>query len=104
MSGYTKGPWRVVMGEGDDANRVYGIQSADADIVETDSGYYPPELADAYLIAAAPDLYEALLVLFRRACRELADVEDVPEVAQAAEAIAKARGEAQAPRTDGGQA
>ena len=42
--------------------RVDGIYAADGDrIVETDSGVYPPYRADAILIAAAPEMLEALI-------------------------------------------
>jgi hypothetical protein len=40
---------------------VAGIYAANgAQIVETDCGFYPPNLADARLIAAAPDMYDLL--------------------------------------------
>ena len=67
---HTPGPWELVLSDG---GRVLGIRTTalypvewDEDdtqprkIVETDSGFYPPRLPDARLIAAAPDLLEAL--------------------------------------------
>lgn len=48
--------------------------------------------ADARLIAAAPDMLEALERLVRRATRELADPEDVSELHFANSVIAKAIG------------
>lgn len=50
-------------------------------------------IANARLIAAAPDLLEALNALLSRAKKEIADPEDVGEVYQAERAIAKATGE-----------
>lgn len=44
-----------------DKNRVDGIEDANGKtIVETDSGCYPPEVPDATIMAAAPELYQAL--------------------------------------------
>ena len=50
--------------------------------------------ANARLIAAAPELYEALVGLLARAEIELVDPEDVHEVVLAKATISKARGEA----------
>lgn len=49
--------------------------------------------ANAHLIAAAPELYEALNLLLYRACKELADPEDCEEIQRAERAISKSRGE-----------
>ena len=71
MSKHTPGPWKLVL----DGEKVLGIYAAHQNfeedwsewinpngetIVETDGGHYPPNLKDAQLIAAAPDLLEAL--------------------------------------------
>lgn len=63
---YTPGPWEVrIKCRSDGEKYCDGIYTANEErIVETDSGYYhPPELADAYLIASAPLMYEALLAV-----------------------------------------
>lgn len=55
---HTPGPWIVIPRI--DNNHCEGIFGPDGTaIVETDSGYYAPEIDDAYLIAAAPDLLTA---------------------------------------------
>jgi len=80
---FTSGPW-VIKFEND--GDVGGIYAANGErIVETDSGYYPPRINDANLIAAAPELYEAL-----KACLK----EDSGLICskQVAAAIAKAEG------------
>lgn len=49
------------MGDDHDADRVYFIEGADGEhIVETDGGFYPPQLADARLIALAPRMLQLL--------------------------------------------
>ena len=60
---HTPGPWFVINPdkEGDCCDGINTKQEERMinDIVETDGGFYNPKLADAYLISAAPDLYEA---------------------------------------------
>lgn len=60
---HTPGPWKVKIeiNEYNDKEEPYvdGIYAGQHKIVETDSGYYPPEMADALLIAAAPEMYAA---------------------------------------------
>jgi hypothetical protein len=51
------------------------------------------DAANAALIAAAPTLYAALDGLLDRCIKELADPQDVEEVANALAALAAARGE-----------
>lgn len=38
-------------------------------VVKTDCGFYPPSIEQAHLIAAAPELYRALLVFAKEECR-----------------------------------
>ena len=66
---FTPGPWiwndqnRALYGNGfpKDADPYDWRDEPPVRIIETDSGVYPPEAADAALIAAAPELYEALI-------------------------------------------
>ena len=68
MNKFTAGPWKVVADERYDrfaeADRIvgYDIKSADGEIVGSEgiSGDSEINLANAHLIAAAPDLLEAL--------------------------------------------
>lgn len=47
------------------------VKDANGDrVVETDSGYYPPKLADAYIIAAAPTLYSCLVEAQAQFCSQ----------------------------------
>ena len=72
---HTPGPWFVEYGKNHEQHRVYGIcavqkhpnSSHHTTIVETDGGYYPPDFADARLIAAAPDLLAALELVYSNA-------------------------------------
>lgn len=71
MSAHTPGPWTFEPREYRsrvDPKEVHclGIFGADGEeIVVTDSGYYPPKIADAYLIAAAPELLAVAKQLVR---------------------------------------
>lgn len=87
MSAHTPGPWRVhsfsltehVIPE------VWGLSGDEySDHIK--------RVEDARLIAAAPELLDALERLVHRAMNELADPEDVPEIAAAVVAINKATG------------
>lgn len=79
---WTPGPWSV--------KHDRGIRAADGACVA--STYVAAPLADAHLIAAAPDLYEAL----ERSVKAWTDDVDRmgPMIRQALAALAKARGEA----------
>lgn len=56
---HSPAPWTIEMGYYE-SDRVYGIRDANGcKIIETDTGIYGPELEDARLIAAAPELLEA---------------------------------------------
>lgn len=62
---HTPGPWAAeIINEPGIGDRVYGIKATSGtQIVETDSGYYPPNIHDARLIAAAPEMYDLLTAL-----------------------------------------
>lgn len=56
---HSPAPWRILPNP-DWPERIMGIVDADNDeVVVTDCGVYPPDIEDAYLIAAAPELLEA---------------------------------------------
>lgn len=111
---HTPGPWRAKRCEDrdPDSNRCDGIVPAyhnhdgpncfdwdrpgyetcpaTLDIVTTDSGFYGPTWDDACLIAAAPELYDALKALME----EIYGVSEIAETVRdmARNAIAKAEG------------
>ena len=60
----TPGPWYVELGELGEERWVDGIYAHGVlRVVETDAGAYPPYWKDAHLIAAAPEMYEALRLI-----------------------------------------
>ena len=89
-------PWK--MEYSNDIDRVVNISDANnKTIVETDYGFYPPELPDARMMTAAPELYDALQSLV-----EYIDRECIPCGETACElmyyahnALAKASGESE---------
>lgn len=100
MSGHTKGTWEVIGHSDDDECRVRQTES-----VKHGKGFYSEiticeqinRMGNAHLIAAAPDLLEALEVILRKyeAQADYAGIDtDGESVAKANAAIAKARGEA----------
>lgn len=103
---FTPGPWEIGCGFGlygvriDASDRaICGVSGVTRQVYNRDGSPagevdMPEGWANARLIAAAPELYEALVCLLARAENELADPEDVHEVVFAKATISKARGEA----------
>lgn len=100
---FTPGPWRSVIHPDDASKNAYEIAciphpDVDAiDIVVTSprNGWGTPEQheCNAYLIAAAPDLYEALEDLRSSLIVLMKSSDLTEELKQADAALAKARGE-----------
>lgn len=88
MSGYTKGPWHVDYG-----TKYARIKNSDGWYVMEPSSFHSTvrHRADAYLIAAAPDLYEALKAL-RSLLWDEGYSDQTLAMARADAAIAKAEG------------
>lgn len=90
---WTPGPWAVTGGDGTPCvSDPFGL---DVGWPSRRKGY--PALANAHLIAAAPELYEALelalpIIEELDTCRDDED-DPIPLVAQIRSALAKARGE-----------
>lgn len=91
MSKHTPGPWHRNIKPATKYNTVWaGRNTHVARVVVDDRDLTADQIeANIALIAAAPDLLEALTALLQRAKRELADPEDVPEVAQADSVLRK---------------
>ena len=97
MSGWTPGPWLWDAGDiGEECSDPYSdIYAADGETTIAEFNDRIPEgRANANLMAAAPDLYEALqsMLTFYGMDREKGEVSDVIH-AEAEKALAKARGE-----------
>ncbi len=98
MSGHTKGPWHA----SECRTEGFGITSFEAVICSStdEFGHYGPILSkeDANLIAAAPDLLEALEQALDALAHCRADIgygsKQIRSAQAAHKAIAKARGEA----------
>lgn len=58
--GISPTPWRVEKCTYNDTRVECIVEANGKIIVETDSGCYPPEVPDATIMAAAPELYQAL--------------------------------------------
>ena len=89
MNKHTPGPWRVV-----DSWDDYMVESQNGEeIIWQDGPHQTPAIkeADAYLIAAAPDLLEALVAIVGDSSIQRVS-DDLHKKARAA--IAKAKGEA----------
>jgi hypothetical protein len=92
---FIPGPWTFSVDPGPRDDEVYGFQISGArgeDILYFDAHDNPASEANARLIAAAPDLLEALKVLHARYLLIIGN--EGPEALQARAAIAKATGEA----------
>lgn len=83
MRKHTPGPWRNVIGY-DDSNTVIAGEGYNLECVALIKSR-PSCQADACLIAAAPDLLEAL--------EELVEGDEIDSCSRASAAIAKAKGE-----------
>lgn len=105
MSKHTPGPWKVVIGEQNIGEPLVSVESAGGDVICDNETYYPKALdpCNASLIAAAPDLLEALIEVSASLawnahgeCRGINDGPIMPSqmaIDTAKKAIAKARGE-----------
>jgi len=95
---FTPGPWAVYPGT--DGNEICAVDhSPGLPIRQVICGPRRGEnwIANAHLIAAAPDMYEALqdlIALAEHAMREAGDYDINGELEDARAALAKARGEA----------
>jgi len=88
---HTEGPWKLVRHNNHEAMISFACVLIGDDVVVI--GSMKQDERNARLIAAAPELLEALSSLLARAETELADAADVWEVQNARAAIAKATGE-----------
>lgn len=90
---FTPGPWDkfdLIVGRMIDNRHRY---TSIASIYESEPGYDGEDRANANLIAAAPDLYEALADCIDIIETEAAQFYHCPAVDAAKQALAKARGE-----------
>lgn len=85
MDDFRKWPWRLSKYR--DGRDLIVIDADEFDVAKV---CYPNRDANAKLIAAAPDLYEALVSLAAVARRYLPDYDEHPEVQKADAAIARA--------------
>lgn len=90
---WTPGPWLVEVDESSQVERYPMIASENYGVVGSEGmyGVIETDYANAHLIAAAPDLYEALESLVRD--YDIGEMTDTPELDAANAALAKARGE-----------
>lgn len=90
---HTPGPWRFEIRQEYPNGHVNGIWGPDGEeIIVTDSGFYPPIISDAMLIAAAPDMLDALKSITVDAARATNPSARMFNYDQACAAIAKAEG------------
>lgn len=93
MSKHTPGPWIVSSQHNDWHDKMDGVivrSCNDAEIWPAGAQKLGDEMADLRLIAAAPDMLEALNTWLEQYSAE--EYEDCPEVVQTRAAIAKATG------------
>ena len=94
MSGHTPGPWRVEEIELFETGSGVQVVAADGTVIADNQTYYPQSLdpANAHLIAAAPELLEALKAMSHVEARDPGHVESIRAFSLARAAIAKAEG------------
>ena len=93
---FTKGPWRMVS-RIPGSNQIVGVVSGDVLVCKLSTRPREQSMRDACLIAAAPDLYEALyraLLWIAWPSEETSKRTKQSVMDQAHAALAKARGEA----------
>jgi hypothetical protein len=88
MSKHTPGPWHVFEGRAPGSLEIFAYKTAVAECWRRADA--PTEMANARLIAAAPELLKVLLEIEKFMG---ADFHDLPMAKQALSAIAKATGE-----------
>jgi len=98
MSKHTPGPWRLIVG----AEGYYSVVSECKNLKDEDriicdnTEYYPKEATkeNARLIAAAPELLEALKAIVYGLCKEDEEglIEHTEQITNARKAIAEAEG------------
>jgi hypothetical protein len=98
MEKFTPGPWKAVLNAHfwDIESEMHGLigDACASNFVYVNGKRLPPEQADpiaaanAHLMAAAPDMYEALKMILER---DQTRIEDIHSIARAV--LAKARGE-----------
>lgn len=103
--GHTPGPWKIfTVQDGPNKGQLLGVgQQTGEGVTDAYGGLWgsgPEQMANAHLIAAAPDLLEAL-ILARRYVADVPIVGDA-DLAVIDAALAKARQSTPAPDCDGG--
>ena len=88
---FTPGPWYAAQPEDCGGWWIVAVDKEGCDPIDSGDGGF--EKGDAHLIAAAPDLYEALYSLTMTASRYLPEYNENPLIQDAEASLAKARGE-----------
>jgi hypothetical protein len=88
---WVKGPWRVQPIEMYSGGMGIAVVNAEGETIADNQTYYPQALAEknAHLVAAAPEMYEALEALITR----FGWITDLEDIHQAQRVLRKARGE-----------